>query len=93
MTMQHVKKTPKLLARIRQLRRQGETYKAIGAAIGIHKTTVADWLGKSNRGRNPFRPNDRDLPAVPVDTRDMTGRMLGDPLPGRSALDKKRGIS
>ncbi len=30
------------------------------------------------------------LKAVPADTRDLTGRWLGDPLPGRSALDQKR---
>lgn len=27
--------------------------------------------------------------AVPADTRDLTGRIFGDPLPGRSALDMK----
>ena len=38
-----------------------------------------------------FRPDDRHLPKVPPDTRDLTARMLGDPLPGRSALDKRHG--
>lgn len=27
---------------------------------------------------------------IPEDTRDLTGRILGDPLPGRSALARKR---
>ncbi len=30
---------------------------------------------------------------IPRDTRDLTGRILGDPLPGRSALAKKRKTS
>lgn len=29
------------------------------------------------------------IASVPADTRGVTARMLGDPLPGRSALDKK----
>jgi hypothetical protein len=29
--------------------------------------------------------------AIPVDTRDLTGRFFGDPIPGRSALDRKLG--
>lgn len=28
--------------------------------------------------------------AFPADTRDLTARFFGDPLPGRSALDQKR---
>lgn len=31
------------------------------------------------------------LSKVPSDTRGLTARMCGDPLPGRSALDRKRG--
>lgn len=27
---------------------------------------------------------------IPADTRDFTARLMGDPLPGRSALDKRR---
>ena len=30
------------------------------------------------------------LPPVPRDTRDLTARIMGDPLPGRSALDRMR---
>jgi len=32
----------------------------------------------------------RALATVPVDTRTIQARFLGDPLPGRSALDKRR---
>lgn len=31
----------------------------------------------------------RLLAAIPVDTRNLTARVCGDPLPGRSALDKR----
>jgi hypothetical protein len=31
------------------------------------------------------------LASVPADDRSLTGRLLGDPLPGRSALDRKGG--
>lgn len=30
---------------------------------------------------------------VPKDTRDLTGRLMGDPMPGRSALDRMRELS
>lgn len=29
--------------------------------------------------------------AIPSDTRDLTARLCGDPLPGRSALDRRAG--
>lgn len=32
---------------------------------------------------------ERALQALPLDTRPLTARLLGDPLPGRSALDKR----
>jgi hypothetical protein len=31
----------------------------------------------------------RQIRAFPADTRNLTGRICGDPLPGRSALDRK----
>jgi hypothetical protein len=34
------------------------------------------------------RDAERLLKLVPRDTRDLTARVFGDPLPGRSALDK-----
>lgn len=42
---------------------------------GHHGTQVeADWR--------------RQMAAMPHDTRDLTARIMGDPLPGRSALDR-----
>ena len=43
------------------------------------------WLRVSNDERV------RRLAAVPPDTRSLTGRVCGDPLPGRSALDREGG--
>lgn len=37
------------------------------------------------------RDGDRLLRKVPKDTRDLTARIAGDPLPGRSALDRRQG--
>lgn len=37
-----------------------------------------------------FRPDVTKLPPVPADTRDLTAKFCGDPLPGRSVLDKMK---
>lgn len=36
------------------------------------------------------RDAERRLREVPPDTRDLTARICGDPLPGRSALDRRK---
>jgi hypothetical protein len=45
-------------------------------------------------GFQRYRPTPAELRRlareVPPDTRDVTGQLLGDPLPGRSALDQMR---
>lgn len=44
-----------------------------------------------NSGREVETPGYRQKPPpVPDDTRDVTGRIFGDPMPGRSALDAMR---
>lgn len=44
---------------------------------------------------SPFRPTEAEFRAaqklIPPDTRDLTGVICGDPIPGRSALDRMRG--
>lgn len=52
---------------------------------------------KYKKIRGPFRQSVVDpidvaarLAEIPVDTRDLTAVVFGDPLPGRSALDKMR---
>lgn len=45
-------------------------------------------------GFQRFRPTPKELQAlarsIPADTRSLTARIAGDPLPGRSALDRLR---
>lgn len=45
------------------------------------------------RYMNGLKPRGVDIEArlaeIPVDNRDLTGRLMGDPLPGRSALAKR----
>jgi hypothetical protein len=43
----------------------------------------------SPQDRRGYRPDPVvEIPPVPVDTRSFTARQFGDPLPGRSALDR-----
>jgi hypothetical protein len=49
------------------------------------------------RGVRESRPDEeilrRLIQEVPDDTRTLTGRLLGDPLPGRRAIDKRSAAS
>lgn len=56
-----------------------------GEAARIYRTT-------SGVGRTQSTRAEREsiLPPIPPDTRSLSARMFGDPLPGRSALDAKR---
>lgn len=93
-------------AEARRLRAQGMTWKQVGAALGIHGHTAQYWAdtayrerrrariaenarirrddGGGGEPRNPIR-----LPDVEHET--LTARLMGDPLPGMSALDRQRG--
>lgn len=46
-------------------------------------------LPSGNFGRLRMDEIEARLAEIPDDTRDLTGRMFGDPLPGRSSLHKK----
>lgn len=47
--------------------------------------------GRSYQRKETYQPKPlEDLPPIPTDTRSVTGRLMGDPLPGRSYLDKMR---
>jgi hypothetical protein len=51
------------------------------------------WERSHTAGFARFRPTPAELRAlaraIPPDTRDVTARLCGDPLPGRSALDRR----
>lgn len=90
------------------MREQGESWNAIGRALGYDRDVLRWRLDpefverrKANHGgplsmlrAAAFRPCEAEIrriqDGVPRDTRSFTGRSMGDPLPGRSALDKQR---
>jgi hypothetical protein len=54
------------------------------------RRTSTSWPMHHFASRMPQEQLDRLRATVPVDTRGLTARACGDPLPGRSALDKYR---
>jgi len=55
----------------------------------------APWPGAGRTSEGPhMKPAEveRLRRSVPADTRSFSARLFGDPLPGRSALDKRRSI-
>jgi hypothetical protein len=87
---------------IKALRRHGFTYPEIGILVGRPTRTVQHVFDKPPRvgiGTVHFEPAsrlqvserllaDRDRRAE-LEPRDLTARLLGDPLPGQSALERK----
>lgn len=57
------------------------------------RQNIRDWRAKNGRGLGGRRETLSEwidpalVPSVPRDTRGLTGYLMGDPLPGRSALD------
>jgi hypothetical protein len=66
----------------------GKTISAITNKYGCSDGVVMGWLSK--KGINPRQRQAEELPPIPPDTRCLTGLLCGDPLPGRSALDKMK---
>ena len=48
--------------------------------------------GRLSAGRPTAEDVERLRADIPADTRDLTARILGDPLPGRSALDRRNEV-
>ena len=82
----------------RRLRSEGKTTAAIAKEIGVSETTVRRIVTdhpdsrRVANGKNAERRDDRAEAAklmrkIPNDTRSLTARLFGDPLPGRSAAD------
>lgn len=75
----------------------GWKLKRAAAAAGVSDGTARNWLG--TRGMREFKSRgfyemaDRLKLEVPEDTRSLTHFLLGDPLPGRSALDARQGLA
>lgn len=85
---------PDLIASAKAMREDGMNWRQIGVELGVPASTLHQWLnpGKSEsyRTRRYTQNNDYQTPPRPlIDTRDLSARLCGDPLPERSALAKK----
>lgn len=83
------KVTPAGIEQATSMFKAGYAWPEIGKALGVCPETARDWWRKGIGFSE--RPEIRKLPPVPKDTRSITGRLCGDPLPGRSALDRRAG--
>lgn len=86
--------------RARELFKSGLGIEDIADRFGRGVETIRHWIkggGDKNRRIHPTNPGrfaaDRDFESlktlVPIDDRPIGARLMGDPLPGRSALDRK----
>ena len=81
-----------MIEQIRERRRAGWTLQDIQREAGVAYYTVLQYC----KGIHPSnRPERQPLAVAEVieDTRDFTARFCGDPLPGRSALDRMKEAS
>lgn len=66
----------------------------IAPLVGAAQSTVQQWIRRYRIDAGEYTNQDnlsRPPPSPPPrDTRDLTGRLAGDPMPGRSALDQRR---
>lgn len=76
-----------------RLHAQGLTWKEIGKRYGISDESARcaalrrGAAGKMNRVMEQIL-----ISQIPKDTRGLTARLMGDPLPGRSALDRRQNV-
>lgn len=94
-------------ARAAQMRANGMSVKEIGQILGCSPGAVLRWTTPGYRDRQNASSRlrieyqapqwkldaERLLKAIPPDTRDLTGRICGDPLPGRRAIDKQGSVA
>lgn len=92
--------TNNVIRRAKLLRSQGRLWREIADELGFrYHSTIREACMRDRkydddtftRGINSTRLQaERLMDEIPHDTRDLTARVCGDPLPGRSALDKMR---
>lgn len=96
---------PEKIARAKELRADGMKWSRISARLGIaedrlrrlsderygerRNARVRAWRRRTGGKLVPVVSD--AIPFVPDDTRSLTSRIFGDPLPGRSALDQRGG--
>ena len=98
------KKTPEKLKQAVTMVSAGHTFKDIAECLGVSPWTVRVWTDAEfavrvyetkrkrlypNAKRERVLPTEK-LPPVPLDTRGLTERTLGDPIFERSALFKRK---
>jgi hypothetical protein len=97
--------SPEVIRRARELRTAGTAWAEIGARLGYSENTIRtridpdfNWPNKATGSFLYIREGEtrvskadaeRALRAIPIDTRTRVARFMGDPIPGRSALDRK----
>lgn len=88
--------SPDLMERLIALGAEGLPSNRIARELGVGIHTVEKYRdGCTGPGQRDYvRPPEQDvmmrLAEIPPDRRDLTSRFCGDPLPGRSALDRRR---
>lgn len=81
---------------IRRRGAAGQSITGIARCLGRNRDVIARIMKEMGliKNANPFdwKPSAEELReklrSIPRDTRDLTGKLCGDPLPGRSALDR-----
>lgn len=85
------KLTVEQVARAARMRADGWSWRDLGQHFGVAESTMRIRVGRLNfetAGARAARAMN-----VPNDTRDLTARICGDPLPGRSALDRRNAVA
>lgn len=78
-------------AEIIRLRDEGAGWTEIAKQLGVSQQGVrTSYYRDRSLAPTPRNSHVAAMPEVPRDTRSLTGRLCGDPLSGRSALDKRR---
>ena len=92
--------TPQDTLNARRMRREGRSWDVIAVCLNTTRETLRraldpDYAVKRNKQiakrkrREPFVADEPSHPSRATDPVDLTGQILGDPGPGRSALDRK----
>jgi hypothetical protein len=100
--------TPEEKADMRRLKADGWTYKRLARAFATSPAGVhAICNPKPPKPKEPkkkagevcraaYKPSPEDYAArlseIPPDTRTLTARLMGDPIPGRRAIDKRSAL-
>jgi hypothetical protein len=81
-------------AHLQRLRAQGESWSAIDEALGRKPSTSrAKWENERGKERARAKSEARTVRPAPAEHQSLTASFFGDPLPGRSALDRRQSVA